>query len=451
MAMYSGGGYVGDLGKYPAKANKLIDELIKHTWVDSRTRAVFLEATVYNAQVNLFAIMNYVVEFLPTNGVEHYYSIKIARLYTYGGSTESFTIACQFFVLLFLFLFVYRESKKIYKEKKKYFKEFWNWVELLMIILVLSTISIFFSRLMLVNSAVGRIKANPGQFTSFNKVAKWDDMFQCVLSFLVMISCIKSIRLLWFSKTISLLSATLKGSLQPLSAFSMVFLIFFLAYVILGFTLFVNHMEDFKSFITAIESTLGVLLGSFDFEAIRDAQPIIGPVYFITIMLFGVMYILNVFMTIIMDVYASVKSELSMKSNEYEIVDFMIGRFKRFVGIQPSGQNKAEAAEKPTEVEDTKLGGQAKEHRKLHRKNEHWKKFLENDDEITKKFNQLDKSLSGFCKDDFAEDKFVDGIIKQGCGNQEGASGMRNAMNFDQYTAEAEYQQDLYEELNKWT
>lgn len=451
IALYSGGGYVGDLGKYPAASYKLINELVKHNWFDSHTRAIFLELTVYNAQVNLFAICNFVVEFLPTNGIVHYYSIKVARLYTYGGSTESFKIACQFFVLFFLVLFVYREGKNIYREKRKYFKAFWNWVELVMILLVLSTISIYFSRMILVNSAVSKIHSNPGKFVSFNKVAKWDDMMQSVMSFLVMVSCIKSIRLLSFNKTISLLASTLKGSAKPLSAFSTVFFVFYFAYVIFGFIIFVNYLEDFKSFVSSMESTIGLLLGSFEFEEIRQAHPIIGPFYFITLMLFGVMYILNVFLTIVMDVYADVKRDLSMQSNEYEIVDFMIGRFKRFVGMQPSAQNKAELEMKSMDALNGEETSKKPPKQKLHRRDAYWKKFLESENEISKKFDQLDKSLKGFCKDDFAEDKLVDGIIKKryGC-NGDVASGMREAMNFDDFTAEAEYQQNLYEELNKW-
>ena len=451
MALYSGGGYIGDLGKYPAASYKLINELAKHKWFDSHTRAVFLEATVYNAQVNLFAICNFVVEILPTNGIEHYYSIKIARLYTYSGSEESFKIACQFFVLFFLILFVYREGKKIYKERRKYFKGFWNWVEMLMIILVLTTVSIYFSRMILVNSAVSKIHSNPGKFVSFNKVAKWDDMMQSVMSFLVMVSCIKSIRLLSFNKTISLLASTLRGSAKPLSTFSIVFLIFYFAYVIFGFIIFVNYLEDFKSFITSMESTIGLLLGSFEFDDIREAHPIIGPFYFITLMLFGVLYILNVFLTIVIDVYSEVKRDLSMQSNEYEIVDFMIGRFKRFVGIQPSAQNKAELETKSMEGLKGGKDGCNPIAKKLHHRDKHWKKFLESEDEISKKFDQIDKSLSGFCKDDFAEDKFVDGIIKKGYNCNGAASGMRDAMNVNEIKAEAEYQQDLYDELNKWT
>ena len=88
IAPYSGGGYAADMGKYPHRAIELIKELKKNMWIDPQTRVVFLEVTTYNAQVNLFAIMNFMVEMLPTDGMVKFYSIKVARLYTFGGSTQ---------------------------------------------------------------------------------------------------------------------------------------------------------------------------------------------------------------------------------------------------------------------------------------------------------------------------------------------------------------------------
>ena len=80
-----------------------------------------------------------------------------------------------------------------------------------------------------------------------------------------------------------------------------------------------------------------------------------------------------------------------MQSNEYEIVDFMIGRFKRFVGIQPSAQNKAELETKT--LGGCKLGKNGKHPvgKKLHHRDKHRKKLLESEDEISKKFDQIYK------------------------------------------------------------
>ena len=52
---YSGGGYIfrftGPIEKLEAK----IDSLVENKWVDNRTRALILEFSVYNAQVNFIS------------------------------------------------------------------------------------------------------------------------------------------------------------------------------------------------------------------------------------------------------------------------------------------------------------------------------------------------------------------------------------------------------------
>ena len=53
---YSGGGYIfrftGPIEKLEAK----IDSLVENNWVDNRTRALILEFSVYNAQVNIISL-----------------------------------------------------------------------------------------------------------------------------------------------------------------------------------------------------------------------------------------------------------------------------------------------------------------------------------------------------------------------------------------------------------
>ena len=46
-----------------------LDALKENDWIDFNTRAVFLEFTVYNPNVNLFSYINFVMEFPATGGV----------------------------------------------------------------------------------------------------------------------------------------------------------------------------------------------------------------------------------------------------------------------------------------------------------------------------------------------------------------------------------------------
>ena len=261
--------------------------------------------------------MNLLVEVLPTGGLEHFSSIRISRLYTFGGSTESFTIACQFFVICFMILFVYKEGKKIYRQKRAYFKGFWNLLEFTLIILTITTLAIFFKRMMMVNTAVAELNKNNSKFISFNKIVQWDTMFMALSSIVVFLSCLKGLRLLQYNKTISVLSSTLQGCAKPLAGFSIIFVVFFMAFTIFGYLLFMQSMDKFSSFISSMESVMALLLGDFDFTNIQATKPTLGRFWFCLLMLFGTMYIMNVFLAIIMDTYCAVTEDIALQSREY--------------------------------------------------------------------------------------------------------------------------------------
>ena len=129
MALYGGGGYPADLGYDYPTALTVVADLHTHNWVDKQTRAVFVEFTVYNANVNLFGIAYLFLEFLPTGGAFPTAHFAVSRLYSYTGPFSSFMLACQVLLILFMFYFLYREGKAIYKKRKAYFHGFFNWME----------------------------------------------------------------------------------------------------------------------------------------------------------------------------------------------------------------------------------------------------------------------------------------------------------------------------------
>ncbi len=54
MNYYDGGGYVMNLGKDVSSTLDIIGYLKSNLWIDRATRAVFVDFTVYNANINLF-------------------------------------------------------------------------------------------------------------------------------------------------------------------------------------------------------------------------------------------------------------------------------------------------------------------------------------------------------------------------------------------------------------
>jgi len=59
LAVYHGGGYVQDLVGGNSSALDIISELRESGWLDRGTRVVFIDFSLYNANVNLFCIVRY--------------------------------------------------------------------------------------------------------------------------------------------------------------------------------------------------------------------------------------------------------------------------------------------------------------------------------------------------------------------------------------------------------
>ena len=180
MGTYGGGGYSFDL-TFSNVTESYLNPLKENSWIDARTRAIFVELAIYSAQVNLFGVATFLTEWIPTNGVIFFNNIKVARLYRSGNDFDSVMLVCEIFLAVFFAIFLYTELKKIYKLRKKYFKDPWNWLEIFQIILILAGTAALFQRTSFTQSAINRMKSNPGMFISFIQATTWDEIFGYLL------------------------------------------------------------------------------------------------------------------------------------------------------------------------------------------------------------------------------------------------------------------------------
>lgn len=59
IASYGGGGYYFDFPSNKLGAKSLIDDLKYNTWLDRHTRAVFLDFSIYNCNINMICVVKY--------------------------------------------------------------------------------------------------------------------------------------------------------------------------------------------------------------------------------------------------------------------------------------------------------------------------------------------------------------------------------------------------------
>jgi len=122
MNEYGGGGFALDLSSDKDTTDLLITELFDDLWIDRGTRAVFIDFTIYNANVNLFCQVRLVFELPATGGVVPSYLVRPVKLLRYVSLTDYLILVCEVIFLLFLFYYAVEEFLEIRKHGKEYFK-----------------------------------------------------------------------------------------------------------------------------------------------------------------------------------------------------------------------------------------------------------------------------------------------------------------------------------------
>ncbi|XP_022779645.1 uncharacterized protein LOC111321123 [Stylophora pistillata] len=333
LTLYNGGGYPAELGYDYPTALTVVADLHSHNWVDPQTRSVFVEFTVYNANTNLFGIAFMFVEFLPTGGGFPYAHFAVARLYSYVGPFANFILACQIFLILFMLYFMYREGKQMYKQRRAYFRGFFNWMEVTLIICEFAMVILYFARLWEVDKNLMKLRYNPKDFVSFQYAGAADESLTVIMGVLVFLVTLRFLKLFRFNKRMALIGSTLGAVAKPLGMFCISFMIVYIAYATMAWLAFGIENDKFRNFLVVLETQMSIVLGDFDYDEFQSANRLLGPIYFFSFMYFSVFYLLNMFMAIINDTFSEVKSSNDKQKNEYEMVEFIISRFKENLGL----------------------------------------------------------------------------------------------------------------------
>uniref|UniRef100_G1Q633 Uncharacterized protein n=1 Tax=Myotis lucifugus TaxID=59463 RepID=G1Q633_MYOLU len=158
LTVYRGGGYVLPLGTNRQSAARILQYLFDNTWLDSLTRAVFVEFTVYNANVNLFCIITLTLE---TSALGTFFTctdLQSLRLYPFTDGWHPFVAAAKVIYLLFLLYYMVMQGKLMRKQKWCYFHSKWSLLELAIILASWSALAVFVNRAILAERDIQRYR-----------------------------------------------------------------------------------------------------------------------------------------------------------------------------------------------------------------------------------------------------------------------------------------------------
>lgn len=361
ITSYSGAGYYKDLEITKHQSAEALQTLKENLWLDRGTRAVFIDFSVYNANINLFCVLRLVTEFPATGGAIPSWQIRTVKLIRYVSGWDYFVIACEIIFCVFIVYYIVEEALELKIHRMQYFTSIWNILDVVVILLSLTAIAFHIFRTIEVNQLMGKLLKQPNTYADFEFLAFWQTQYNNMNAVNLFFAWIKIFKYISFNKTMTQLSSTLARCAKDILGFAIMFFIVFFAYAQLGYLLFGTQVENFSTFVKCIFTQFRIILGDFDYDAIDNANRLLGPIYFVTYVFFVFFVLLNMFLAIINDTYSEVKEELSSQDNELQFSDILKQSYnktllklklkkERISDVQKALQN----GEKELEFEDFK-------------------------------------------------------------------------------------------------
>ena len=172
-----------------------------------------------------------------------------------------------------------------------------------------------------------------GEYVNFVTIATWAEMFSFLLAFVVFMSTLKFIHMLKFNRRMAMLADTIATATKDMKAFVITFFIYFFAFTQFAYLLFGSQMTGYSSFTQSIESLFQFVLGNFDFVSMHITQPFLGPIFFFLYVIIVGIALQAMFLTIIIEAFQKIRHELEYKKNDYEVVDYIMSKFKGITTI----------------------------------------------------------------------------------------------------------------------
>uniref|UniRef100_A0A1I8HM33 EF-hand domain-containing protein n=2 Tax=Macrostomum lignano TaxID=282301 RepID=A0A1I8HM33_9PLAT len=331
ISSYPGSGYYVDLSRNKEDSTAQLNELFTGLWIDRGTRVVFVDFTVYNANINLFCVVKLVLELPATGGAIPSSDFRTVKLLRYVEPKDYFVLVCEGIFMLFICYYIVEEVIEIKRNKLDYFKTFWNWLDIIVILVSLICGGFNVYRTVTVGRKLQELLQDESRFPDFDFLSYWQQQFNNAIAFTLFLAWVKFFKYISFNKTMTQLSSTLSACAKDLMGFAVMFFIVFFAFAQLGYLIFGTQIKDFREFHHSVFTLFRIILGDFDFHQLESANRVLGPLFFLLYVFFVFFVLINMFLAIINDTYSEVKTDLANQPNEFEMADYFKERASKML------------------------------------------------------------------------------------------------------------------------
>ena len=122
LSNYGGGGYIIRLTGVQEELLEKFDILQQNNWIDQNTRAVILEFSVYNANINLFSTCVISAEFNEGGGILPKWRFEPLRLIKSTDYTGTLVTICELIFAVVTFMSAAKELWNMKSQRLSYFQ-----------------------------------------------------------------------------------------------------------------------------------------------------------------------------------------------------------------------------------------------------------------------------------------------------------------------------------------
>lgn len=333
---YYGGGYLFKMNGNRSRIERNLDALQRAAWIDRQTRAIIIEFSIFNPNVQLFSHCMILFEFLPTGIILKQMRFNPLNLFDFNSNLShvSFRLATHIVYILFIVYFVWHNLKLAFKFKLAYLRRFWSYCEMAIILFSLAGFVIYLNRLNDTYNMKELIRNldNSNSYFRLQAFSYWNDLYQLCLGVCTFLGTLKLLKLLRFNRRIGIFLKSIKLSFEDLFGFSVLFVIVWFSFVQLFFLIFHANESYFSSIIKTVQTCFKMMIGNLNnVDNMFYTNKKIGSLVFTLFNILIVFTFLNMFFSILNRTYAKVKYESqNMNEDEPEPLSYLGEKFIYF-------------------------------------------------------------------------------------------------------------------------
>lgn len=324
---YGGGGYIVNFEIDLINSKNVINELRKNNWIDRQTRAVFMEYTLYNANVNLFAYVIFLVELTETGKVVTWNDFQTFRPYQSVGATGTYVTICYLIYLVVLLVSTIKTIIRLKSEGVSYLRSFWNKLDVFCYILSYMSIAVWVLRLIYTQKAMAKYYDDKESFINFQHIVLWNYIFNLSSGILLFLATIRILRILGYNKRFTQVFAVLTRAWKGLLGFGILLSCLLFAYAALGYIYFGRNTRNYRSLFVSFGSLANSVIGKNSVQAMVEVSKTFALFYYITYVFVVIFIFISTFVAIMNESISAVKAEVDQQ-NTYGITDVITNTLK---------------------------------------------------------------------------------------------------------------------------